>query len=542
MPLLTGSGELATSVRTKINNLINYVLEYGRFAKDVNTMLASSGFTYSTLSLKSVVAGDLIKTVRGGLVFQVLPIGATNYDHVLPSGVLLSLQEGSDGWYDFDGMAPFKDGVTDNLAKLNTLIANKSQTISLGDWLGPSIRFPVGRFYFSASISPKSRVRFHGQSTGFTGGRGTDFIFPPATAGIIVNRHNTLGEETVAADSGAADGSEFVGINFFGGRGSAFDNRKSGIWMRARAEVRNCAFAEFAGHGVYAGAGSDGNPYLGNCNLFRVSRIWVTGCRGSAFAAEGTDANAGSAEYVDGNNNDGWGIYENSFLGNHHEGHHSQSNLLGSYFSRNQSALINSYAEDGVGGTAYWGGIQFGSMISAHNKVGNAGLGTAGQAPILSVEYANGQRGMRNDNGGYIGTRGNMAASLGTQDGTIVYGQHTANQTPFRIGTYVNGAIDTVIRWGSNARNLILFTGIDTLLTFGRSAPVPQATNIQEVWLGLNNQARMITFGGGPPTSGNYATGDIIFSNGSGAGGKVGWYCVASGSPGTWKPFGAIDP
>jgi len=43
------------------------------------------------------------------------------------------------------------------------------------------------------------------------------------------------------------------------------------------------------------------------------------------------------------------------------------------------------------------------------------------------------------------------------------------------------------------------------------------------------------------PTSGAHARGEIAWNMHPSAGGKIGWVCVTSGTPGTWKPFGAID-
>jgi hypothetical protein len=42
------------------------------------------------------------------------------------------------------------------------------------------------------------------------------------------------------------------------------------------------------------------------------------------------------------------------------------------------------------------------------------------------------------------------------------------------------------------------------------------------------------------PTSGAYVRGDRIINTAPAAGGNMGWICVAGGSPGTWKSFGAI--
>jgi len=43
------------------------------------------------------------------------------------------------------------------------------------------------------------------------------------------------------------------------------------------------------------------------------------------------------------------------------------------------------------------------------------------------------------------------------------------------------------------------------------------------------------------PITGTYQKGDIIYNTSPSAGGKVGWICITTGTPGTWKPFGAID-
>lgn len=42
------------------------------------------------------------------------------------------------------------------------------------------------------------------------------------------------------------------------------------------------------------------------------------------------------------------------------------------------------------------------------------------------------------------------------------------------------------------------------------------------------------------PTTGTWNAGDIVLDNVPTAGGTIGWVCVAAGTPGTWKTFGAI--
>ena len=47
-------------------------------------------------------------------------------------------------------------------------------------------------------------------------------------------------------------------------------------------------------------------------------------------------------------------------------------------------------------------------------------------------------------------------------------------------------------------------------------------------------------FASAAPTTGTWSRGVIVYDNAPAAGGTLGWVCTASGTPGTWKTFGAI--
>ena len=59
--------------------------------------------------------------------------------------------------------------------------------------------------------------------------------------------------------------------------------------------------------------------------------------------------------------------------------------------------------------------------------------------------------------------------------------------------------------------------------------------------LGGDGEGRRICYDATQPSTGAWRRGDIVYNTMPTAGGKVGWVCVGSGSPGTWKPFGAIQ-
>jgi hypothetical protein len=74
-----------------------------------------------------------------------------------------------------------------------------------------------------------------------------------------------------------------------------------------------------------------------------------------------------------------------------------------------------------------------------------------------------------------------------------------------------------------------------------------------KVGIGINNpdtalsvaspikvQGKKIEFGEQVPDNGIYNRGDLIFNTQPSPTGYVGWVCIREGTPGEWKPFGAI--
>lgn len=55
------------------------------------------------------------------------------------------------------------------------------------------------------------------------------------------------------------------------------------------------------------------------------------------------------------------------------------------------------------------------------------------------------------------------------------------------------------------------------------------------------DNGRRVMDGTAPPTTGTWNVGDIVRNLNPSAGGYLGWVCVASGTPGTWKGYGLIE-
>lgn len=101
---------------------------------------------------------------------------------------------------------------------------------------------------------------------------------------------------------------------------------------------------------------------------------------------------------------------------------------------------------------------------------------------------------------------------------------------------------DIYFRLNGQATDYITLTGATTTFTGGRTAAVPNAVWIPNLFIGATEStARQVTYAAAAPVAGYHAAGEIVYNLAPSAGGKVGWVCVTAGTPGTWKAFGAID-
>lgn len=59
--------------------------------------------------------------------------------------------------------------------------------------------------------------------------------------------------------------------------------------------------------------------------------------------------------------------------------------------------------------------------------------------------------------------------------------------------------------------------------------------------VGFTIGTQRIKNGAGRPLAGTWSVGDIVYNTTPIAGGFIGWVCIVSGTPGTWKAFGPIE-
>jgi hypothetical protein len=190
-----------------------------------------------------------------------------------------------------------------------------------GESVTKKLIFGQSAYYFGDTMHAKYRTWIEGCASGFAGvGGRTKFVIPPKKAGIIINRHNTLGTAVGAYDWPGADGSVIRGFHF---EQTEAGNKPLipwafGIWCKGRAYISDCTFENFGNHPIATMATSgDGSEVEGNANGTIVERIRIINSPAAGVYFWGADANAGRTEAVDVARCP-YAIRDDSFLGNVH--------------------------------------------------------------------------------------------------------------------------------------------------------------------------------------------------------------------------------
>ena len=407
-----------------------------------------------------------------------------------------------------------------------------SVTIGTGySTAGPEIYFPVGFYKVNSPIELKKQVKLRGTVAGMPDGMPVRLIFPADTKGIIVNTYNTINGGVEVPPTIGADGSIIENLSLIGGGGT--DATAHAIWLRARATIRNVTIQGFSGNGVNIVASACGGGALeGNANNFSIDTMRIVLCGGHGLFIDGADVNAGVAKGVDATSNQGYGIYDSSFLGNTHIAHHTDNNTLGAYKSDDINArnlFLGCYAESGqptssmvfpaqVVGGAYGSGIT-GNFIN-NNEIPTQVKGSATAVTSQTVTLA--------------------AGAVDPSDGTIL--SLTSSDEP----AFPMRLKYTLGRWFMNWAN----SGFQFLSIYNEQATIANgyARDSTNAKIGLPNfyhgdytQMKYRGVDSAAPTTGTWLQGDIVFNTAPTAGGTIGFVCTTAGTPGTWKTFGAIS-
>lgn len=467
------------------------------------------------------------------------------------------------------------------------------------------ICFGMGVYNFQSTVHINRATLLSGTGGGGVGSLslGTILTWPADTTGLVID---------TAATSGTTDGSGSVieGLNLEAQPGGT-STTAYGIQMRGKSTIRNVSVGGFAQDQIHIEACAGcGGSIEGNDNGWLVEQVFLSGNAPlysstavgvNGLFIQGADANAGHSYGVNVSNVKGWGIYDNSFLGNTHiqpevavSGLLSRVNYLGTSYVANPTATTSqlgsttpgtntavwvaiasgSYAPWTNGGTYYPGGgyacpglSERTAFYSAYDEGGDPP--SYGQQDCITFGGLN--------VGGWIGPISsliNNAATLqvsntpfsmtglssGGERQTIAIGsadvnQHTtgtaftwtaATNWPSSLKLLACGAspvADMCWAYSTSVNNYLQMTGPNTVNTFGRSAPFPYATFIPNLVVGSPSGGVGATIYGGctsSPTTTGHAVGEICFTKTVVSGQPEGWILKTQGSPDTWTPLANI--
>lgn len=276
------------------------------------------------------------------------------------------------------------DGVTDDSAAFVAALAYlKGVAVNdTGSAKGsPRLFIPAGHYYLgTTTLDITHSLVIEGESNGMVGGVATKLRWAGAV-GIRFQRYNTTGNRVTGGAAGyGADGSILRSVFLDGGYSAgATSTSYHAIDTNCRVTVEDCQAYNWGGNGLNIVAAAGGGTGLeGNANCFAVSRFAAYSCQHGIYV-NGADANAGVVVLSDTSTNRGWGVNDESFLGNTYVACHASGNTSGPYRTTNANAstvLLGCYAEGGqpvpalagntlVQGGTWGGGIDTGVWTRA---------------------------------------------------------------------------------------------------------------------------------------------------------------------------------
>jgi len=274
---------------------------------------------------------------------------------------------------------------------------------------------------------------------------------------------------------------------------------------------------------------ADSNHVKGNANgsSFLNCSAYLNGQNG--FSAHGNNANACLFMGVRAFNNRGVGFYDNSLLGNSYIAAEVDGNGKGGFVSNhdlpNHSVYVGCYAEPG----------QKYDLNPRNIVIGPLGH-TNGYCPALLASLPTGE--LFSPAGLVIGPDPTVAVTGNAGDYLRLSGAGV------ELSNADGQQVRLVKRLSSNYLDLL--NGETPVLRLPVKA-VTGNVDSNRVFLpagfalGDTGRSGIVGAGSRPPINGAYAKGALWLNDEPTAKGFVGWVCIQSGSPGTWREFGRIE-
>jgi hypothetical protein len=199
------------------------------------------------------------------------------------------------------------DGTTDDAPAIQSAIA------SLPTTLGGTVYFPTPSvaYKLNSGLSWNNKpVTLIGDNSAVQPNSGTKLLFAAGVVGITM-QNGSLG---LGAMSGL-ENLHLVGSDLIAG---AYD----GIVVQCTSwRIRNVTVEGFGGNGLHVLSALVTATASINANIGYAERVRVYQNKTNGIYVQGVDSNACVFNSCDADGNTGWGIYENSFLGNTYIGH-----------------------------------------------------------------------------------------------------------------------------------------------------------------------------------------------------------------------------
>lgn len=400
---------------------------------------------------------------------------------------------------------------------------------------------PAGTCRINETIAIKRPIRLSGPSGTLSADHPATLFFPDGIPGIIVHAKNTnsdsVGNVTIEGDTTSGAGT--IIENLFIRATTKYpvpDGSSHGIWLKSRALLRDVHVSMFAGNNInIVASASSADPIVtGNANNFSVENSRSTNSGGDGIFIDGADANTGYTLNFSAVSNNGWGLYDSSFLGNTHISAHVSSNGAGPYKADSNNAanaFIGCYTE---GGQEY-------SIISPSIVIGGF---MNPDADSTAMRIVSGKiSGFKID--GHKNSARDIAVSFVPAKDELMEFQADGDHVR-GLSIYWN-EVDGV--WELRharvvSRKAQQFTTDITNIYAGRQQKLGGGNVIfpNGYFLGPSNGARHQTTLDSPPTAGESAKGDIVYNRDPDPGEFMGWTCVVAGNPcQSWKGFGLIE-
>ena len=395
---------------------------------------------------------------------------------------------------------------------------------------------PPGKYYLASTLTLQRQVILRGAGSPAGNAFGsTQLHFADNINGIVCFY------QYQATPSNGSDGALISNMSIINRRNAA-GTLGYGVLINSRAKLDNVLVRNFRQDGFRIVADTSVAPNYYNANNWKMKDCIAVSNTGNGLYVQGGDANAGICIGLDCRNNGGWGIYDESFLGNLYLGCHTANNTSGGYKTTNLNArnvFTGCYTEGGEVQSLVSPTLVLGGILADPIALGNGrSLGTAhvlgeGYSTKLVFSAQNAQSTIE------LGDGYNTADGLvGIKDA-----RESGGIYPWRLKQKPGRHYWD---WANDDKSLFELT--NSQATVANGFPREVATRMggnagvamrQGFFQGSN--MKYVGTGSAAPVAGTYVVGDIIYNEAPASAGYIGWVCTVAGTPGTWKTFGLIS-